>query len=165
MLGHGIGLSAGQPSCAWRRVQTLDRHYIGNAEAREGVAHIAFTDEAAEVGELRRQCFDRFALATEGILDVIEQDRAGDLDFDRLGESSLRHAVAGAGLQRKHRIVTGGASVKQIDGTEIGLIMRQQKASRRAVRPGVQECRGVEGQQHRHRTAPDAGEDLRGHRV
>ena len=164
-LGDGIGLAAGQPPRPRRRVEALDRHHIGNAEAGEGIAHIAFPDEAAQVGKLRRQCLDRFALAAGGIVDVVDQHRAGDLDFDRPGKGPLRHAVAGAGLQRKHRVVAGGAGVKHIGGPEVGLIMRQREARRRAVQPGVEVRRGVEGQQHRHRTAPDAGEDRRGHRV
>ena len=81
------------------------------------------------------------------------------------GKGSLRHAVAGAGLERKHRVVAGRAGVEQVDGTEVGLIARQREAGRRAVQPCVEIGRGVERQQHRHRTAPDAGEDLRGHGV
>ena len=85
-LGNGIGLAAGQPPRPRRRIQTLDRDHIGHAEAREGVAHIAFADEAAHVGELRRQRLDRLALAAERIGEVVDKHRAGDLHFDRLGE-------------------------------------------------------------------------------
>ena len=164
-FGDGIGLAAGQPLRAGGAVQTLDRHHIGNAEAREGIAHIAFPDEAAQVGKLRRQRLDRFALAAKGIADVVGQDRAGDLHFDRLGEGPSRHAVAGAGLERKYRVVAGRTGVEQVDGTKVGLIARQRKTGRRAVQPRVEKRRGIERQQHRHRTAPDPGEDLRGRRV
>src|ERR1700676_4337225 len=85
-LGDWIGLAAGQPPRPRRRVETLDRHHIRYAEAREGITHIAFADEAAQIRELCRQCLDRFALAAERIVDVVEQDRAGDLYFDRFGE-------------------------------------------------------------------------------
>ena len=162
-FGDGIGLAAGQPPRARRRVEALDRHHIGNAEAREGVAHIAFPDETAQVGELRRQRLDRLALAAERIAEVVDQDRAGDLHFDRPGEGPLRHAVAGAGLEREHRVVAGGAGVEQVGGPEVGLIARQRQARRRAVQPGLEKRRGVERQQHRHPAAPDAGEDRRGH--
>src|SRR4051812_49006342 len=45
-FGDRIGLAAGEPSGTRRRVETLDRHHIGHAEAGEGVAYIAFADEA-----------------------------------------------------------------------------------------------------------------------
>ena len=116
-------------------------------------------------GKSRRQCLDRFALAAGGIVDVVDQHRAGDLHFDRPGKGPLRHAVAGAGLQRKHRIIAGGPGVKQISRAEVRLIMRQRGVCRGAVQPRIEKSCGVEGQQHRHWTAPDASEDRRSHRV
>ena len=50
-----------------------------------------------------------FAPAADGIVDVVDQDRAGNLDFDGLGEGSL--AIAGAGLEREHRVVAGRTGV------------------------------------------------------
>src|SRR5829696_7661692 len=41
-LGNGIGLAASQPPRPRRRIEALDRHHIGHAEAGEGVAYIAF---------------------------------------------------------------------------------------------------------------------------
>ena len=93
-LGDGIGLAAGQPSRTRRRIETLDRHHVGHPEAREGVAHIAFADEAAHVGELRRQRLDRLALAAERIGEVVDEDRARDLHFDRPGEDPRRQTRA-----------------------------------------------------------------------
>ena len=104
-------------------------------------------------------------LPPSGIAEVVDQVRAGDLYFDRLGKGPLRHAVAGAGLERKHRVVAGRPGVEQIGGTEVGLIARQRQARRRAVQPGLEIRCGVERQQHRHPAAPDAGEDRRGHGV
>ena len=95
-LGNGIGLATGQPPRPRRRVQTLDRHHVGHAESREGVAHIAFADEAAHVGELRRQRVDRFALAAERIGEVVDEDRAGDLHVDRPSEGPRRQTRASA---------------------------------------------------------------------
>jgi len=152
-LGNGIGLAAGQPPRPWRRVQTLDRHHIGHAEAREGVAHVAFTDEAAHVGELRRQRLDRLTLAAERIGEVVDEDRASDLHFDRPGEGSR---ATRAGIQRKHRVVAGWPCVKQICGAEIGLVARQRQL--RAVGLAFEVARGIERQQYRHRTASDPGE-------
>ena len=100
-----------------------------------------------------------------GIVDVVGQDRAGNLHFDRLGKGALRHAGAGAGVEREHRIKAGRSGVKQIGGAEIGLIMRQRNVGRSTVQPGVEKCRRVERQQHRHRTASDPVEDLRGGRI
>ncbi len=97
-LGDRIGLAAGQPPRARRRVQALDRHHIGHAEAGEGIAHIAFADEAAQVGKLRRQRLDRFALAAEGIGEIVGQDRAGDLNFDRPDQRSA------AACRRRRRV-------------------------------------------------------------
>jgi len=115
-FGDRIGLAAGQPPRARRGVETLDRYDVGDAEAGEGVTHIAFPDEAAQVRILGCQGFDRFALAAEGVADVVDQDRAGDLDFDRLRKGSLRHAVAGAGLEREHRVVAAGPASKRSTG-------------------------------------------------
>ena len=123
-LGDGIGLAAGQPPRPRRRIETLDRHHIGHAEAREGVAYIALTDEAAHVGELRRQRLDRLAPAAKRIGEVVDEDRAGDLHFDRLGEGPR---ATRAGLQRKHRVVAGRTGVEQICATEIGLVARQRQ--------------------------------------
>jgi hypothetical protein len=60
-------------------------------------------------------------LAAERIGEVVDEDRAGDLHFDRLGEGPR---AARAGLQRKHRVVAGRAGVKQVGGAEIGLVAR-----------------------------------------
>src|SRR6185312_2463021 len=62
-LGDGIGLAAGKAARTRRRVQALDRHRIGHAEAGEGVAHIAFADEAAQIRILRSERFYRLTLA------------------------------------------------------------------------------------------------------
>ena len=122
-LGDGVGLAAGQPPRAGSAVETLDRYHVGNAEAREGVAHITFPDEAAQVGKLLHQCLDRLTLAAEGIADVVDQDRAGDLNLDRSGKGSPRHAKASAGLKRKHGVVAGRAGIEHVDGTEVSLIV------------------------------------------
>ncbi len=93
------------------------------------------------------------------------QDRPGDLHLDRSVKGPLRHAVAGAGLERKHRVVTGRTGVEQVGGPEVGLVSRHREAVRCAARARFEIGCGIERQQHRHRTAPDAGEDRRGHRV
>src|SRR5215212_6262134 len=164
-FGYRVGFAAGQPLRVRRAVEALDRHHIRDTEAGEGVAHIAFPDEAAEVGVPCRQGLDRFALAAKRIIDVIDQDRAGDLNFDRLGKDSLRNAVAGAGLQRKHRVVTGRARVEQVDRPNVGLIVRQSEAGRRAMQAGLQNSRRVERQQHWDGAAGDPTEYLRSYRV
>ena len=164
-LGDRVCLAAGKPLGARNAVEALDRHHIGHAEPRERVAHITFADEAAQIRELRRQRLDRLALAAERIVDVVSEDRAGDLHFDRFGKCPLRHAVAGAGLQRKHRVVAGGTGVEQFGGAKVGLITRHRKARRRAALAGGEKARGVERQQHRHRAAADAGKNRRGHRI
>ena len=51
-LGDRIGFAAGQPPRPRRGIETLDRHHIGHAEAREGVTHIAFADEAAQIRDI-----------------------------------------------------------------------------------------------------------------
>ncbi len=107
----------------------------------------------------------RSGYCADNALTVVDQDRAGDLDFDRPGEGSLRHAIAGARLQRKHRVVAGRTGVKQVSRTEIGLIARKREGFRRAAQSRVKKCRGVEGQQHRYRTASDSRKDRRGRRV
>ena len=61
-----------------------------------------------------------------------------------------------AGLQRKHRVVAGRTGVKQVCATEIGLVARQRQL--RAVGLVFEVARGIERQQHRHRTASDPGE-------
>ena len=164
-LGDRIGLAASQPPRPRRRVEALDRHHIGHAEAREGVTHVTFADEAPHIGKLRRQRLDRFTLAAEGIGEIVGEDRAGDLHLDRPGEGPLRHAIACTGLEREHRVVTGCARVEQVDGAEIGLIARHRQAVGRAALSRVEIVRGIERQQHRNRAAPDAGEDRRGDRV
>ena len=155
-LGDRIGFAAGQPPRPRRRIEALDRHHIGHAEPREGVAHIAFADEAADVGKLRRQRLDRLAPAAERIGKIVDQDRAGDLHFDRPGESPRRQTRACARLQRKHRVVTGRTGVEQVSGAEIGLVARQRL--QRALGLVFEVIRGIERQQHRHRAASDPGE-------
>src|SRR5712671_2137709 len=49
-FGDGVGLAAGKPPHPRGTVETLDRHHIGNTEARKGITHITFADEAAQVG-------------------------------------------------------------------------------------------------------------------
>ena len=117
------------------------------------------------IRKLRRQRLDRFALAAEGIGEVVDEDRAGDLHLDRLGKGPLRHAVAGAGLEREHRVIAGGPGMEQVGGAEVGLIARHRQAVGRAALPRVEIGCGVERQQHRNRAASDAGEDRRGDRV
>ena len=160
-LGDRIGLAAGQPARARRRVQALDRHHIGHAEAGEGVAHIAFADEAAHVRKLRRQRFDRFALAAERIGKVVGQERAGDLHLDGSGEHPRRQAIAGAGIERKHRVVAGGAGMEQVDPAEVGLIARHRQAVRSAALRRLEIAGGVERQQYGNGAAADAGKDRR----
>ena len=164
-LGDGIGLAAGEPPRARRRVEALDRHHIGHAEAGEGVAHIAFADEAPHIRKLRRQRFDRFALAAGGIGQIVGEQRAGDLHLDRPRECPRRHVFAGAGLERKHGVVTGAAGMKQIDPPEIGLIARHRQAVGHAGLPGFEPGRGIERQQDRNRAAADAVEEGAGQRV
>ena len=48
-LGNRIGFLAGEPPRLCDAVEALDRHHIGDAEAGESVAHIAFPDEPAQV--------------------------------------------------------------------------------------------------------------------
>ena len=146
-------------------IEALDRDNIGNTEAREGVTNIALTDEAAQIGKLRLQGLDRFSLAAERIVDVISQDRAGDLDLDRPSEGSLRHAVAGARFERKNRVVAGRARVKQVNPPEIGLVVRKRWVGGRAVGLCIEKRRRIERQQHRNRASVDAFEDLRCHRI
>src|SRR5438477_3251996 len=114
-LSDGVGFAAGEPAWAWRAVETLDRHDIGHAESGEGISHIAFPDEAAHVGILRRERLDRFTLAALRIGEVIAQERSGDLNFDRPDKRSWRQALTGTWLEREHRIITGRSGIEEID--------------------------------------------------
>ena len=104
-------------------------------------------------------------LPPRGIGEIVDQDRAGDLHLDRPGECPLRHAVACAGIERKHRVVAGGAGVEQVGGAEVGLVARHRHSVGRAVRAGFEIARGIERQQHRHGAASDPGKDRRRDRV
>src|ERR1700754_121862 len=48
-FGDGIALAPCEPARPRRRVEALDRYHVGHAESGEGIAHIAFPDEAAQV--------------------------------------------------------------------------------------------------------------------
>ena len=157
--------AASEAPRARRRVEALDRDHIGHPEARESVTHIAFADEAPQVGQLRRQRLDRLALARDGIDEVVGQDRAGDLHLDRPREGPLRHAFARARRDRKYRVITGATGVKQVGGAEVGLKARYREAVRSAGLAGFEIAGGVERQQHRNGTASDPGKNKRRDRV
>jgi hypothetical protein len=85
-FGYRIGFAAGQPPRPRGGVEALDRNHIGHAETGEGVAHIAFADEPADIRILCGQRFDRLALATLRVGDVVGQKRTRDLHLDRPGK-------------------------------------------------------------------------------
>ena len=166
-LGDRAGFTARQALGARLGIQALDRHHIGHAELGEGIAHKALAHGAAQIGILRGERLHRLAFAGLRVIDVIGQQRAGDLHLDRLGEGARRQPFGGvlAGLERELRAVTGGAGIEQIEGAEARLIMADRQAAGHAMGAVSKIASGVEGQQHRHRTAADAGEQRRGDAV
>src|SRR5439155_889798 len=71
----------------------------GEIGASAAPTHAAAGDDVAarviaHVGELRRQRLDRLALAAERIGEVVDEDRARDLHFDRPGEDPRRQTRA-----------------------------------------------------------------------
>ncbi|MGY3117561.1 hypothetical protein ACVWXQ_001498 [Bradyrhizobium sp. S3.14.4] len=105
-LGNRIGFLAGEPPRLCDAIQALDGDDIGNAEAGEGVVHIAFPDEPAQVRIGCRKRLDLLALAAGGIGDVVNECRARDLHLDRPCVDAARHAVAGTGFEREAGTVT-----------------------------------------------------------
>src|SRR5579859_358299 len=161
-FGNRIGFAAGEPPRLWRGIEALDRNHIRHAEAAEGIAHVAFADEAPQIRVLRRQRFDWLALAALRIGDVVEQERASDLHFDRLGEGPRWQAASRAGLKREYRVIAGWAGIEEIDGAEIRLKARQRALRIGPIQPRVKKGGGVERQQHWYRTLSDTVENLRG---
>ena len=103
-------------------VEATDRGHVRYAEAGEGIAHIAFADHAAQVGIVGGESLYRRALAAAWIVDLVNQLRAGDVHLDRPGVDASWHVLAGAGIEREHRVIPRAAGLKERGGAEAGLI-------------------------------------------